>query len=144
MAHSAYPTSALARRISAGAAVERMGPRVGGHKHDCVLSHWEPAVWALVSHGDAAAKRKSTGGRRRSRTGRVLLHRGEGFCGTLRRGLGHVCLHWDYDESALCTNLHASAKRRSADHWRTISKQGNSLLRFLLVEAAQVTVRSDQ
>src|ERR1017187_4931032 len=118
MAHSAYPTSALARRISAGATVERIGPRVGGHKHDCVLSHWEPAVWALVSHGGAAAKRNRTGGGRRRRSGRVLRHRREGFCGTVRLGLGHVCLHWDYDESALCTNLHASAKRLSADYRR--------------------------
>lgn len=35
----------------------------------------------------------------------------------------------------------SSGKRRRLGH---ISKQGNSLLRFLLVEAAQVTVRSDQ
>jgi len=35
----------------------------------------------------------------------------------------------------------SSGERRRLGH---ISKQGNSLLRFLLVEAAQVTVRSDQ
>jgi hypothetical protein len=34
----------------------------------------------------------------------------------------------------------ASGQRRRLGH---ITKQGNSLLRFLLVEAAQVTVRSD-
>ena len=34
----------------------------------------------------------------------------------------------------------SSGERRRLGH---ISKQGNSLLRFLLVEAAQVTVRSD-
>jgi transposase len=31
----------------------------------------------------------------------------------------------------------------SGDDWDTSPKQGNSVLRFLLVEAAQVTVRSD-
>ena len=35
----------------------------------------------------------------------------------------------------------SSGQRRRLGH---ITKQGNSLLRFLLVEAAQVTVRSDQ
>ena len=35
----------------------------------------------------------------------------------------------------------SSGERRRLGH---ITKQGNSLLRFLLVEAAQVTVRSDQ
>ena len=35
----------------------------------------------------------------------------------------------------------SSGQRRGLGH---ITKQGNSLLRFLLVEAAQVTVRSDQ
>jgi transposase len=35
----------------------------------------------------------------------------------------------------------SSGNRRRLGH---ITKQGNSLLRFLLVEAAQVTVRRDQ
>jgi hypothetical protein len=36
--------------------------------------------------------------------------------------------------------VNSSGQRRRLGH---ITKQGNSLLRFLLVEAAQVTVRSD-
>jgi transposase len=40
----------------------------------------------------------------------------------------------------LCRKKEPSGERRRLGH---INKQGNSLLRFLLVEAAQVTVLSD-
>jgi transposase IS116/IS110/IS902 family protein len=43
-------------------------------------------------------------------------------------------------EAGLVPEEESSGERRRLGH---ISKQGNSLLRFLLVEAAQATVRSD-
>ena len=50
---------------------------------------------------------------------------------------------WQADRSylGLVPLEESSGNRRRLGH---ITKQGNSLLRFLLVEAAQVTVRSDQ